>query len=128
MTEDPGGAPLQGRAIRLATADDRREAVVLATGYRGDVTLVLDDGRTLTGYVFSHDLGAADPVVRIMGAADGAKVSVPIRSLAAVQFTGDDKADGRSWRAWVARHEEKRRRAAEGVDIGDIEPQPESLD
>ena len=44
-----------------------------------------------------------------------------------LEFSGDDRANGRSWEAWVKRYEERRRLLAEGQDAPDIEPQAEDL-
>ena len=120
---------VKGTRVDLVDAPAAREALDAAFDYRGDVTLVLRDGATLTGYLFAHEPGAEPPHVRILPAsADAARVVVPIASIASLEFSGDDKASGRSWEAWVRRYEERRRLRADGADLGDVEPQPERLD
>ena len=100
-----------------------------AFDYRGDVTLGLDDGSRVAGYLFSHEPDAREPHVKLLPPLAGAaRVVVPIGRIRTLEFTGDDKADGRSWAAWVKRWEEKRRLLAQGVDAGDIEPRVEVLD
>ena len=119
---------VKGTRVELSDAPAAREALDAAFDYRGDVTLVLRDGASLTGYLFSHEPDADPPHVRILPASpDAARVSVPIASIASLEFSGDDKASGRSWEAWVRRHEERLRRRAEGADLDDVEPQPEAL-
>ena len=119
---------LQGRRLETRTREERVRAAAVARDYRGDVTLVLEDGRRLTGYVFSHDESGASPHVRLVTAGSDEKVTVSLADVAAIEMSGSDKADGRSWRAWVERHEEGKRLRAQGLQPAEYEPQPEPLD
>ena len=92
-----------------------------AFDYRGDVTLRLSDGTSVTGYVFDVD-GAHLKMFPADAASD--KLRIPLASVIGCEFSGRDPADGRSWEAWVKRWEEKKRLLAQGVDVGDIEPKP----
>ena len=122
------GAPGHEGEPSVLEGDALARSLAEALDYRGDVTLVLDDGSTLSGYVFDLAGDRARPDVRLYAAdADAAPMRMPSSRIRGVAFSGRDMADGRSWEAWVKRHEEKKRLLAEGVDIGDIEPQPESL-
>lgn len=122
------GSDWQGRRLEGLSPEELRAALDAALDYRGDVTLALRDGSRLTGYLFAHDAGSPVPSVRLYPADGGARVTVPTADVEALVFSGDDKASGRSWQAWVARHEERQRARAQGRDVGDIEPQPEMLD
>jgi hypothetical protein len=124
----PGDAPLHGRRFEPADAAAWQAVLAEAFDYRGDVTLRLNDGSSVEGYLFAHEPKAREPHVKVMTAdAAGDRRVVPIARIAALEFSGDDKATGRSWQAWVRRYEEKKRLLAEGVDVGDIEPRPEAL-
>ena len=50
---------LHGWQAPMSTPVERRAAVDAAFDYRGDVTLTLGDGRTLTGFVSNRDFDAA---------------------------------------------------------------------
>jgi hypothetical protein len=107
-------------------AGPEREALLArALDYRGDVTLALSDGTSVSGYLFAVDAASARLYPDIPGAG---RVSIPLAKVVGCAFTGADKANGRSWEAWAKRYEERKRRLAAGLDAPDIEPQPESLD
>ena len=81
------------------------DALDKAVDYRGDVTLTLKDGTQLTGYVFSRNSRAAEPYVDLLPADQDQKRKVPVKEIAGLSFSGVDMAAGRSWAAWVARHQ-----------------------
>ena len=115
-------------SLDFSSDDERRLLFGQALDYRGDVTLRLEDGSSLTGYVFSIEAKAGEPHVKMMNAdSAGERMRVPLKRITGVEFSGRDTADGRSWEAWVRRHEAKKRLLAQGIDIGDIEPQPDAL-
>ncbi len=68
------------------------ELVERAFQYRGDVTVRIDDGSSVTGYLFNRNARASEPFVQLFEAATGREVSVPYRSIAEVLFTGRDAA------------------------------------
>ena len=107
--------------------DELLRVLTDAFDYRGDVTLSLQDGSSLTGYVFSVEPGAAEPHVKLFTADSPERVKVPLSRIAGCSFSGRDTADGRSWEAWVKRYDERKRLREEGVDAGDIEPKAEDL-
>lgn len=123
------GAPIAGASFRQLFGATRDRILRGAFDYRGDVTLHLDDGSDLVGYLFSHEPAAPEPHVKLYPPdATALPVRVAISRITGCSFTGSDRAAGRSWEAWKARQQEKARLAAEGIDIGDIEPQPDVLD
>ena len=122
------GSTLPTSSFSALTADERLEVLTKVLDYRGDVTLRLDDGSSIVGYVFSVEPRAAEPHVRLMTAESGEeRVRVPLARIVGAEFTGRDTADGRSWEAWTRRYEERKRLRAEGIEVGDIEPQPDEL-
>ena len=68
------------------------ELVEAAFQYRGDVTVVTDDGRSLTGYLFNRDARAREPFVQMFEAGSGDEVSIPYRVIVDVLLTGRDAA------------------------------------
>ena len=121
----------QGLRFDGLTPDQRSRVLGDAFDYRGDVTLTLDDGTSISGYVFAVEPSPkrGEPHLRLLPPDPAAsRMTVPLARITGCTFSGRDTADGRSWEAWVRRWEEKRRLIAQGVDVGDIEPQAESLD
>ncbi len=116
---------LQGWVPALATDEERHAAFEKAFDYRGDVTLTLRDGRTLTGYVFDRRTGASldASAVRIIPAGERTKLAVPYSDIAALTFSGRDTAAGKSFEAWVKKYNEKKAAGETGIAI-----QPEVLD
>jgi hypothetical protein len=88
---DPG--PLAGEALA--------EVVERAFDYRGDVTLVLDDGRQLDGYLFNRSRDHQEPFVQVFERESGGAATIPYARIRAIRFTGRDTAAGNSYAAWL---------------------------
>lgn len=102
----------QGLCCELAQVrpELRAQALDEACDYRGDVTLTLDDGTELEGYVFDRrPATATEPGrVRVLLPATGEKRVVPSDRIVRVVFTGKDTAAGKTFDAWIKRYIEKR--------------------
>lgn len=116
---------LEGWIPALASDEEIRAAFEKAFDYRGDVTLTLKDGRSVSGYVFDRRTGAtlADSAVRIIPATERTKLSIPYSEIAALAFTGRDTAAGKSFEAWVRKYWEKKAAGEKNIAL-----HPESLD
>ena len=80
------------------------ELVERAFRYRGDVTLEMVGGGTVTGYLFNRNATGAEPFAQLFEAGTGREVTALYRDIALVRFTGRDAAA-----ASVRRYEEFRR-------------------
>lgn len=116
------GATLQGWAPNLADPQAAFDALEKAFDYRGDVTLQLRDGQTVSGYIFDRRTGKGldDSHVRIMPEDGSATRSIAYRDIARIQFTGQDTAHGKTWENWLKRYAEKRARG----ESPDLLPEP----
>ena len=83
------------------------EVVDRAFDYRGDVTLVLDDGRELVGYLFNRNRDAAEPFVQMFERESPGPSSIPYAEIRTIRFTGKDTAAGKSYEAWLRRKTER---------------------
>ena len=101
------GSP-EGRVFRPSSPAETAEAVELAFDYRGDVTLELKSGETLTGYVFNRDQAASDPWIEVLSAAAPDSRRIAYRDILSIGFTGVDTANGKSWETWVSKKESDR--------------------
>jgi hypothetical protein len=99
---------LEGRVYRPLSSAETAEAVELAFDYRGDVTLELKSGEILTGYMFNRDHAAADPWIEVFPATDPGSRRIAYRDIVAIEFSGDDTANGKSWEAWVSKKKSDR--------------------
>jgi transcriptional antiterminator Rof (Rho-off) len=109
------GSP-EGRVFRPSSSAETAEAVELAFDYRGDVTLELKSGETLTGYVFNRDHAAADPWIEVFSAADSDSRRIAHRDILSIGFTGVDTANGKSWETWVSKKQSDRLAEAARVE------------
>jgi hypothetical protein len=92
---------LEGWAPEIGEAATLAEVVERAFDYRGDVTLVLTDGRELDGYLFNRNADVLEPFVQMFERAGGGPTTIPYARIRAVRFTGRDTAAGNSYAAWL---------------------------
>lgn len=105
---------LQGKIYEPTDRASLIKALELAVDYRGDVLLVLKDGRKLEGYLYTFEEKA--DLVHLFAKTE-AKESVPEKVSASeiktIQFSGDDIAFGKSWDDWAVKSEAARKAEAE---------------
>jgi len=102
-SEHAAESPGQGWAAP-ATA----EALRAAFDYRGDVTLTLDGGETVVGYI--TNLRGEDVELWRRGTTEA--LSLPAKRVEHVALSGPDPASGRSYATWLARYREQHGEAA----------------
>ena len=91
-----------------------REAVRRAVDFRGDVTLLLDDGSSLCGYLFdarlANSTGTAESgeELRVLKVDSNVRERVPLARIRSLAFTGKDAASGKSWENWLRRYASKK--------------------
>jgi len=92
---------LEGWAPDIHDAATLVEVVDRAFDYRGDVTVMLDDGREMVGYLFNRNRDAAEPFVQMFERERNGPSSIPYARIRAIRFTGKDTAAGNSYAAWL---------------------------
>lgn len=112
-----GGAvgSLEGRVFQPASFAELAEAVELAFDYRGDVTLSLKSGESLSGYLFNRRVNGSDSYLEIFPSDSSAAKHIRYDQVTAIAFTGEDTATGKSWEAWIAKKDSERRAEVERV-------------
>ncbi len=106
---------LESRVFRPANDAERRQAVEIAFDYRGDVTLELASGETITGYIFNRNSSASPPVLQLFPKDQPGTRVIPYADVMAIAFTGEDTASGKSWETWVKKKESERKVEAEQI-------------
>jgi hypothetical protein len=101
MTEETKS--LHGQVVSAATQEELCAAVEKALEYRGDVTITLQDGTKVAGYVFNREAAAAQPFVQLFPADKDEKAKILYKDIAAIAFTGQDLAAENSWAAYIAK-------------------------
>lgn len=119
MTDAKYHAPevgsLEGRTFRPVTTDELGEAIELAFDYRGDITVELKSGDRVTGYLFNRTATGAQPTIELFPATSNGTMTIPYAEIAALAFTGEDTATGKSWEAWMAKKDTERRQEVDRV-------------
>jgi hypothetical protein len=104
-------------------ADPLERALYDACDFRGDVTISTRGGRRHTGYLFN----VTKSYVQYFPTEGAEAVSIPRAEIVAVEKTGRDTADGRSWEAWVKKWRENKERIARGEPGRKIDLEAEAL-
>jgi len=65
------------------------------------ITLDLDDGRRIDGYLFNRNRDVAEPFVQMFERGEVTPSTIPYARIRAVRFTGKDTAAGNSYAAWL---------------------------
>jgi hypothetical protein len=116
---------LEGWNPQLTSDEDLRSVLDKALDYRGDVTLTLKSGERIEAFIFNCQSGPtlAESFVQYFTPTAPEKRKVGFAEIAAVEFTGKDRAAGKHWEDWVKKYNEKK--AAGETNIGLA---PEALD
>jgi hypothetical protein len=101
---------LEGWMAPLSSEQEIRDAAEKAFDYRGDITLTLQDGRKIEGYVFDRrsEASLSQCQLRLMPSGGGPILTIPYSELAGIEFTGKDTAAGKSFETWVRKYNEKK--------------------
>ncbi|HEU4369462.1 MAG TPA: hypothetical protein VFV05_14665 [Methylomirabilota bacterium] len=92
---------LEGWAPEITDSATLAEVIDRAFDYRGDVTLVLADGRQLVGYLFNRNADVSEPFVQMFERGGDDPATIPYARIRAIRFTGKDTAAGNSFAAWL---------------------------
>jgi hypothetical protein len=114
--QEPGAISLQGQEVSLASENDRRDAFENAFDYRGDVTLILESGETVDGFLFNREPDANPPSVSLLLKGSNEPRIITYSEVAKVIFSGKDTADGKSYEAWKAKKQSERDAEAKRIE------------
>jgi hypothetical protein len=102
------GSP-EGRVFQPTSFAELAEAVELAFDYRGDVTVSLKSGESLSGYLFNRQVKGTDSSIEVFPSDSSQSRQIRYDQIVAIAFTGEDTATGKSWENWIAKKESERR-------------------
>ena len=94
------------------------DGIEQAFDYRGDVTVTLQNGERVEGYIFDREKKAdmAASTLRIM-TKPGEKLTVRYADVVQISFSGRDTADGRSWEAWIRKYAERKAAGESNIEL-----------
>lgn len=107
---------LEGRIFTPASPTETAEAIELAFDYRGDVTVTVQSGESVIGYLFNRQILTDGSYLDLFPADSPDPRRIPYSDIATIAFTGEDTATGKSWEAWVSKKESERRAEAAHVE------------
>jgi len=112
-----GGAvgSFEGRVFQPASSAELAEAVELAFDYRGDVTVSLKSGESISGYLFNRQVAGSDSYLELFPSDRAEARHIRYDAIATIAFTGEDTATGKSWETWIAKKDSERRAEADRV-------------
>ena len=99
------GGPLEGWEPGVGVEVSLEEIVERAFDYRGDVTVVRQDGSEVIGYLFNRTRDAAEPFVQMFERDKSGASSISYARIRAIRFSGKDTAAGNSYAAWLRSRE-----------------------
>lgn len=108
------GSP-EGRVFQPASFTELIEAVELAFDYRGDVTVTLKSDESISGYLFNRRANGSDSYLELFPSDSSPARQIRYDQIAAIAFTGEDTATGKSWENWIAKKDSERRAEVERV-------------
>ncbi len=121
MSED---APRRGLRYDDSDADALWCAIESIVDFRGDVTITRrSTGESIVGYVFdcvnAEDRSRAE--LRLLPADGANRVVISLGDIAAIELTGRDTAEGKSFETWVRKYAARKlaRAGAAGGEPGD---------
>ena len=114
----------QGFRIDQPSIQQLREVLEAAFDYRGDVTLLLDNGDEVHGYIFNRKDDGDDSLIEVFPRESTERIQVYYRDIRAIHFSGKDTASGKSWETWVAKYNEQKAARERGEDVGTIQIEP----
>lgn len=108
------GSP-EGRVFQPGSFNELAEAVELAFDYRGDVTVSLKSGESISGYLFNRQVSGPDSYLEIFPSDSAETRRIRYDQIATIAFTGEDTATGKSWETWVSKKDSERQIEVERV-------------
>lgn len=108
------GSP-EGRVFQPGSFNELAEAVELAFDYRGDVTVSLKSGESISGYLFNRKVGGSESYLELFPSDSPEARRIRYDQIATIAFTGEDTATGKSWETWVSKKDSERQIEVERV-------------
>lgn len=90
------------------TEADFFAAIHAAVDYRGDVTLKMEGGEEVEGFLYN--VNPHTDSIDLFPKNAPQKISVEAKKIQEIFFSGKDEAAGKSWEDWVKKREELKRR------------------
>lgn len=131
MDSDLSGDAVYGPGFSWTEGDpgSLQEVIEAAFDYRGDVTVQLQDGGEVAGYLANRSSGElSESWIEVFPAAGGARERISLERIRGIHFSGKDVASGKSWETWLKKYTERKEALGRGEEVENIDLFPEELD
>ena len=92
----------------LHTPEEVRRMIEEAFHYRGDVTVHVQSGERVQGYIFNRNSDAGSPYLQMYIEGHKSPRHIPYSEIVEVSLTGENTASGTDWEAWMKKKESER--------------------
>jgi hypothetical protein len=75
----------------------------------------LKSGESLSGYLFNRQISGSDSYLEVFPSDGSPSRQIRYDQVAAIAFTGEDTATGKSWENWIAKKDSERKAEVERV-------------
>jgi len=99
--------PSRGLSLHRSEQDRFEPGLDWAIDYRGDVTLVMNDGSELECYVFSRSTDRGGEL-HCLAKGEEERRNIAVDEIDEIRFSGKDTAEGKSFERWIERYVEKK--------------------
>jgi hypothetical protein len=106
----------EGLTFRPRSEAELSHVIDEAFRYRGDVTLHLNSGERVEGYLFNRNPDVTHPYLQIMLQDQSVPRIIQYAEIHAVSFTGEDTASGKDWEDWVKKKKSERQAEAAAIE------------
>ena len=96
---------LEGQTFKLTDLQERLRVIEMAFDYRGDVTIELESGEMLEGYLYDREVSSSTPTCKMFLKGQPETRTFKVHHIASLTFSGEDTAFGKSWDDWVNKKE-----------------------
>jgi hypothetical protein len=98
--------------VRPQTPAELSRLIEEAFHFRGDITLQLQSGECVEGYLFDRDIGVECQYLQMYITGQSAPRPILYADVVAIRFSGEDTASGKDWEAWARKKESERQTEA----------------
>jgi hypothetical protein len=111
--QKPATASLEGAVFENTGDEAFIKFLQIAFDYRGDATLVMEDGSEVVGFIFNHDPSTREIQVFVKEGRESTPSVFSYDNVKRIILSGPDMAFGKSWDDWTKKDERERKKLAE---------------
>jgi hypothetical protein len=112
----PAAKSPESLTFRPCSQAELSQVIDEAFHYRGDITLHLNSGERVEGYLSNRNSDVTPAYVMIMLQGQSVPRRIQYAEIRAVSFTGEDTASGKDWEDWAKKKKAEQQAEAAGIE------------